>query len=747
MKIKQIPYQVAIIVTLCVYLYYLVYRVRYTINPDCLILSLSFFYAEVHGFISLFLFFFQIWNPKERSSPPAPPGLSVDIYIPTYNEDISIIRKTALSCVNMRYPHKTYILDDGNRPELAKEAVAWGCEYIARKERVDAKAGNLNHALQRTRGDYVAIFDADFIPQPNFLDKTIGYFQDQKVSFVQTPHNYYNVDSFQFRIDKGKEKSWNEQDIFYKLMMPCRDYWNSTFFTGTAAVFRRKALDDIGGIATGNITEDINTTILLYSHGWKGIYHNEILANGLAAKDLKNYQTQKLRWAEGNIGLLFTNNPLFIKGLTIPQRISFFAVIFGWLIGFPKLIYFIMPSLMILIGGYPIGSFDVSFIWRYLMFLGVILVGFKFACRGYGKVRYDECYLMINFFIFITAALKNLLRLKSIFKVTGKGTHESISIVGIIPQFSLCLICFAGIAWGGLKLYYGVSADFMGIGTAIFWSFINGFFALSAIELVTRPHFKRKDFRFIGTVPVRYSIEGDSGSVSNIGISKDLNEHGISLVTFTPLPIDKKISLSVYLNERILQCRATVLYTVHRHYLPHYLHGRMFVYGIKFDELTRNEMDLISTYCFNTIVPRFLYKFGERSSVILKMFFKFYNHERFRRHVRRKITLPLVVQDNGKPSLTAVTNDVSISGLSFTSYVPWELGATLVMEVFTPFGILAAEGEIKQMRAIGVADSYFIGAKFTQFFNQSEDVFLSRTGKGHQESLSRWLKITPEGRN
>lgn len=200
----------------------------------------------MHGFVSLFLFFFQIWNPKERSSPPAPSGLSIDIYIPTYNEDISIIRKTALSCVNIRYPHKTYILDDGNRPELAKESVSWGCEYIVRKERVDAKAGNLNHALQRTGGDYIAIFDADFIPQLNFLDKTMGYFQDQKVSFVQTPHNYYNVDSFQFRIDKKKEKSWNEQDIFHKLMMPCRDYWNSTFFTGTTAVFRRKALEDIG---------------------------------------------------------------------------------------------------------------------------------------------------------------------------------------------------------------------------------------------------------------------------------------------------------------------------------------------------------------------------------------------------------------------------------------------------------------------------------------------------------------------
>ena len=116
--------------------------------------------------------------------------------------------------MNMRYPHKTYILDDGNRSELAKASVEWGCEYIARCERSHAKAGNLNHALQLTQGEFIAIFDADFVPQPDFLEKTLGYFSDEKIAFVQTPHSYYNVDSFQFKIKKEKEKSWNEQDIF-----------------------------------------------------------------------------------------------------------------------------------------------------------------------------------------------------------------------------------------------------------------------------------------------------------------------------------------------------------------------------------------------------------------------------------------------------------------------------------------------------------------------------------------------------
>ncbi|MEB2309844.1 MAG: glycosyltransferase [Candidatus Brocadiaceae bacterium] len=747
MKVRHLPYQIAIIITLGVYLYYLIYRIRYTINPESLILSLSFFYAEAHGFLALFLFFFQIWQPAQRKAPPPNFGLTVDVYIPTYNEDISILRKTALGCVNMRYPHTTYILDDGNRPELAKIAESWGCKYITRKERKDAKAGNLNNALRNTNADYIVIFDADFVPQPNFLDKTIGYFRDPKVAFVQTPHNYYNVDSFQFRINKKKEQFWNEQDIFYKLMMPCRDYWNSTFFTGSAAVFRRQALEDIGGIATGNITEDINTTILLYSRGWKGIYHNEVLSNGLAAKDLKNYHTQLLRWAEGNIGLLFVNNPLFIKGLTFSQRVCFFAVIFGWLIGFPKLIYFILPPIMLLSGGYPIGSFDFCFIWRYAMFLGVILIGFKFACRGYGKIRYDESYLMMNFFIFIKAALKNILRIRSVFKVTGKGLQASANLVEIIPQSLVCLICFGGIAWGWLKLYYGVSPDFMGIGVAIFWSFVNGFLAISGIELVTRPYFKRKEFRFVGAIPVRYSIPSVSDSISNVGVSRDLNEHGISLVTFSPLPMDKKISLSLYLNENVLSCNATALYTAHDDTMPSYLHNKMFIYGLKFEGLSRDEMDLISRYCFDTIIPRFLQRFGKKSSVFLKIFYKFCNHERFRKHVRKKITIPLVIYNKGKPFLTAVTNDISVVGLSFTSYMPLELGMILIMEIFTPFGKCFVKGEIKQMREIVAENSYFVGIKFSHFFSNQEYACSMPARKDDKESLERWLKIVATGNN
>ncbi len=704
-----------------VYLYYLVYRFRYTINPDALFFSLLFFYADVHGFISLSLFAFQLWGQRARKPRPPLPGLSVDIYIPTYNEDVSIVKKTALGCMNIRYPHKTYILDDGNRPELAQNAAEWGCGYITRKERSHAKAGNLNHALSLTGGDFVVIFDTDCVPQPDFLDKTLGYFHDPKVAFVQTPHNYYNVDSFQFRVNMKRERYWNEQNLFYRLIMPGRDYWNSAFFAGTAAIFRKKPLEDIGGFATGSITEDLHTTICLYSRGWSGVYHNEILSNELAAKDLKNYHVQQLRWAEGNIGMFLKCNPLIIRGLTIPQRICFFSTIFGWLFGFPKCIYLVIPPVAAFTGMNPIRSFDFSFIWRCVFFLCVLVFGFEFVTRGYGKIIYCECFNTTNFFVVIKAAFRSLFGLfglKSIFKVTGKGGHESASISDIIPQLIICLFCFAGAAWGGLTLYYGISAAFMGVGAVIFWNCVNGFFAVSVIEKVTKPHHKRNNFRFMGTVPVRYSVGEGVGSVHGLGVTKDINEDGISLVTFVPLPIGKKITLYIYLNQRILPCRASILYVASADLIQE----KAFVHGVKFEELSDEDKDIISLYCFNTILPRFQHRFGKKPSTLVKLIFKFYNQERFRRHVRRKIPLPLVVQTKRNTSLAAVTNDISASGLSFISYLPLEIGEILNMEVITPSKTLIVRGEVRQVREITIGHSYFIGVKFIEFLQLRKQI-------------------------
>lgn len=719
MQTKNLKYQVAIVFVLGVFVYYLVYRIRYTINPDALILSISFYCADVFGFFSLFFLFFQLWNPIETKAPSPPPGLSVDVYITTYNESISIVRKTVLGCVGMRYPHKTYILDDGNRPELAKKAAEWGCEYIARTKGLHAKAGNLNNALSITKGDFVVVFDADCVPTPDFLEKTLGLFHDQKLAFVQTPHNYYNTSSFLFTVKDKKAKYWNTQDLFYRVVMPGRDYWNASFFAGTAAVFRKKALMDIGGFSTGSITEDFHTSINFYSRGWNGRYVNKILSNELAPEDVKNYHIQLRRWAEGNIGMLYTCNPLFKKGLSIPQRICFFSTIFGWFFGFPKLVYLAIPPVAVLFGMLPIKSFDFAFIWRCSFFLVVLVLGFEFITRWYGKIIYCEFFTTINFFVVIQSAFRAIFRFKPIYKVTGKDIIAQTRFFHILPQIIVYLLSLAGIIWISSKMYYGMAFSSSGTLAAIFWNGINGTFAFIAIERVTRPYYKRKEFRFVGAVPVQYSIEDSTRSLKGMGVAKDINENGISLVTFASLPKDEKISLSLYLNQTVFHCKATVLFTTRKKLI----HGEMFINGLKYEALSEEDTSIIQQYCFNTILPEFQYKFSSKFPASLKTFLKYFHKEPFRKHYRSKILLPLVVRSNEKTSIVTTTNDVSRGGLSFTSYIPLKLGTILTMDVSTPTGTLVAKGDVVQMKEIVDGRSYFIGVKFIQFYNHSEEVF------------------------
>ncbi len=231
---------------------------------------------------------------------------------------------------------------------------------------------------------------------------------------------------------------------------------------------------------------------------------------------------------------------------------------------------------------------------------------------------------------------------------------------------------------------------------AIFWNGINGTFAFIAIERVTRPYYKRKEFRFVGAVPVRYSVDDSIHSSEGMGITRDISENGISLVTFTSLPKNKKISLSLYLNQTVFHCKATVLFATRKEHI----HGKMFTNGLKYEDLSEEDTTIIQQYCFNTILPKFQYKFSRKDPVILKKFFKCFSRESFRKHYRPRISLPLVVRNNEKTSITTTTNDISSGGLSFTSYIPMELGTVLTIEVSTPTGTLMAKGDIVQINLI-----------------------------------------------
>ena len=184
--------------------------------------------------------------------------VDVDVFITTFGEDIDVIRRTVEAAVRMQGRHRTYVLDDGHSDEVRSLAHECGAFYFRRAERAHAKAGNVNNALARTSGQFFVILDADFVPAPTFLVETLPFFARNSVAFVQTPQVYGNLKNF---ISRG---AGYMQTVFYTLIQPGRNRFNAAFCVGTNVMFRRTAIQEIGGMYTESKSEDVWTSLLLH---------------------------------------------------------------------------------------------------------------------------------------------------------------------------------------------------------------------------------------------------------------------------------------------------------------------------------------------------------------------------------------------------------------------------------------------------------------------------------------------------
>ncbi len=358
---------------------YLFYRTSYTLNFDGWLNSIActlLFLAELYAILTLVLAYFQTLKIQERqpvnlTNIPEQEWFKVDIYIPTYNEDVEIVRKTAVAALACDYAadKKTvYVLDDG-RPEKYKEndprreqfsarreklrqmCEELGCIHMTRDSNDHAKAGNINTAFEKTDGDLVLILDCDHIPSRQILLHTMGFFFDPKVSFVQTPHWFYNPDPFERNlVTKGRIPAGNE--LFYKVLQKGNDFWNAAFFCGSAALIRKSHALEVGGIAVETVTEDCHTALRLHSLGYKSVYYDKIMVAGLAPETFSSYVGQQVRWARGMAQILRLENPVFNRklNLTFAQRICYFSATSHFLYGYPRLTYAIAPPLFLLFG-------------------------------------------------------------------------------------------------------------------------------------------------------------------------------------------------------------------------------------------------------------------------------------------------------------------------------------------------------------------------------------------------------------
>lgn len=557
---------------------YIVWRWLFSVNWGAWWIAVPLVVAETYALIDSLLFGLTVWRLKRRPRPPKPPeDATVDVFITTYNEPLDLVKKTALAALEITHPHETWLLDDGNRPELGEWAAEHGIGWIRRSDDWNdmprhAKAGNINNALMATEGEFILVLDADQVPQPDVLSRTLGHFRDEKMALVQTPQVFVNVHE--------DDVLGSQAPLFYGPIQQGKDGWNAAFFCGSNAIIRREALmqlgvsryageievgvhralktakgvlakareelgpdetrlrealdavaydvrrtrndlargaaiadatfrfqqrvDDVrrrlaaddleavrgdlaviaslssdladspGGLATLDltaldamtdrawsplgaldtvsalvgsldmslsgeaqpvmplatisVTEDMATCMRLHAMGWKTAYHHEVLVHGLAPEDLGSMLTQRLRWAQGTMQVMFRENPLLVKGLSIPQKLMYGATMWSYLSGFSALAFIAAPAIYLLIGVLPVQALSGDFFWRLIPFLIMNQILFFVIGRGVKTWRGQQ-YAMALFPVWIksiTSAFGNVFLGRELdFEVTPKVRPET----------------------------------------------------------------------------------------------------------------------------------------------------------------------------------------------------------------------------------------------------------------------------------------------------------------------------------
>lgn len=547
-RISEHLHMLLMMLSLIVTVRYLYYRSNYTLNFDSWIdtlFCLLLYSAELYAILTLGLSYFQTLKIKERkpvalSTVPIEKWLTVDVYIPTYNEDVEIVRKTTLGALSIDYPadkKQVYILDDGRaekyrerREALRKMCEELGCIMITRDNNDHAKAGNINNALQQTHGDLVLVLDCDHIPAHSFLQETVGFFLNPKVALVQTPHWFYNPDPFERNLlTSGQVPVGNE--LFYKVLQKGNDFWNAAFFCGSAAVIRREYVLGIGGIATETVTEDCHTSLRLHSLGYETVYYDKIMVAGLAPEKFSSYVGQQVRWARGMAQILRLENPLFNRklNLRLAQRLCYFSATSHFFFGFPRLMYLLAPMLFLLMGINSVKGLGLETLFYALPH---ITLSMQTNHISYKHVRFSFWNEIYEFALSFQAGIVTLLALINpklgTFNVTDKGlsvTKRSFDFESV--RYLLILGVLTGASLLAVPFWLLLSPqDTQAVLINALWCMFNLFLVVAACLVAFEQPQLRKSHR----LPRKLTAIIHSDRQSWAGVTRNVSETGAQIL-------------------------------------------------------------------------------------------------------------------------------------------------------------------------------------------------------------------------
>ncbi|HJZ92117.1 MAG TPA: glycosyltransferase [Gemmataceae bacterium] len=779
-----------IVVAFLVCIFYLTYRALWTFNDTgsyAYTASLLLYIAEAFGIFNLFLFFLQVWEVDEPPPQPVLEGRTVDVFVPTYNEDVALLRATLEACVRMDYPHKTYVLDDGRRPEVEALARQLGIDYITRPDNRHFKAGNLNHAFERTDGEFVVVLDADHVPEPHFITRVIGYFADDKLGYVQTPHAFYNFDSFQARLDHKNRKYWEEGHLFYYVIQPGRNRWGCPIFAGSAAMFRRAAIRDVGLMATETITEDMHTGLRMNAKGWKSLAITERLVAGQAAPDITTFHAQRLRWGTGNLSIFRYDNPLTRRGLTLAQRLCYLGSMLHWASGLFKLIIYLTPVAMLFTGIPPVKEFTWELVRITLIYLIVSLFTMKIVSNGYGSIINAELFSMVNFWTQIKAIVRATFGYGSrVFNVTPKGTTAAIqrrqpkSVWPYIrPQTYLIILSVLALFWGWGRLAFdgalalehypnlrnmpviawllrntpsfgfGISDDYFKPVVPTVWVLIHFWLAYKVTQRAFWPADRRFTTRHVVHVPVEYAAVANAAPApgtnehARYGVTVDLNDTGMAFVAYERFGSGDVLRFTIRGAGEVIKCKGEIK-TVTDLTRKQVADG--FRYGVQFQNLTPPQVDALNRICLHYGVPRMYGEYDRTRGGVLGMIQKRLERGPGQRRgeQRNHYRLPIVV-NSGQTEDTAqfcATEDLSRSAVAALLDHPMPNKTAIGYLMASPLGEVRGTARVvrSQPALYGGRTYYRTVFEFDEFEGQGRTTLHSLVNPDESGPLKESLK-------
>jgi len=540
--------------------------------------------AESYGIFTHLTGLFVNMAPLRRKSAPLPADTrlwpSVDVLVPTYNEPVELVTLTLTACTQLNYPKdklNVFVLDDGGttqrmedpdpvRAEAARQrarelkaaAASLGVHYLTRERNVHAKAGNINAALgvaidtgkplrtapthnpglgePRPRGQLVLVLDCDHVPTKDFLLSTVGFFiADDKLACVQTPHFFFNPTPVEKNLGTA-HASPGENEMFYGGIQLGLDFWNASFFCGSAALLRRRHLMAIGGLVEDTITEDAGTALRLHAQGLNSVYLNKAMSMGLSPESFDSFIIQRSRWAKGMVQILMLYNPLRAKGLSWAQRLCYLNACMFWLFGFARLIFFLSP-LMFLV--FNLRVYNASLVQVLAYAVPHLVASYFVANQLYGKLRhpfYSELFEIIQSIYLIPAVISVFLNPRSPrFRVTPKTISlERDRLTHLATPFYLMFLLNLLAFCAGIVLWLNHPVLLDTIAVCLCWNTFNMFLVICCLGVVWERRQLRRSHRL--TLQERVTLLDPQGAMSIKAWLRDLSAAGAVFSIDAALP-------------------------------------------------------------------------------------------------------------------------------------------------------------------------------------------------------------------